>query len=131
VKTNSYMALLPMFAFACLVLPAHAADRMRAGQWVGATTVTGKTFTTSNCMAQRDVDAMNGDAQSVRGYLETTIPPEICKLTDIKVSSGQVIYTAVCRGAANVVTTTYHGNSFESTSTNGAKSEAKLVGACK
>ena len=131
-KTNGYMALLSMFAFACLALPADAADRMRAGQWVGTTTVTGKTFTTSNCMAQSDVEAMNGDAKSVRAYLETNIPPTICKLTDIKVSSGQVIYTSVCGGgAANVVTTTYHGNSFESTSTNGAKSEAKLVGACK
>jgi hypothetical protein len=35
VKTNRYVALLSMFAFACLARPADAADRMRAGQGSG------------------------------------------------------------------------------------------------
>jgi hypothetical protein len=131
-KTNRYMHLLLVFAFACLALPADAADRIRVGQWVGTTTVAGKTFTTSNCMAQSDVDAMNGDAKSVQAYLEKAIPPAICKLTDFKVNGGQVIYTSVCGGAAaNVITTTYHGDSFESADTKGTKSEGKLTGACK
>jgi hypothetical protein len=134
-KTNRYMPLISMFAFACLALPADAADRMRAGQWVGTTTAAGRTFNTSNCMAQSDVDAMNGDVESVRAYLEKVIPPAICKLTDIQVNGGQVIYTSACRaGAATVVTTVttaYHGDSFESADTKGTKSEAKLVGACK
>jgi hypothetical protein len=131
-KTNRYIAPLSMFAFACLALPAHAADRIRAGQWIGTWTGGGRTRNTSNCMTQGDADAINSDAKSVRVYLEKVIPPTICKLTDIKVDGGQVIYTSACGGgAANVVTTTYHGDSFESTDTNGAKSVAKLVGACK
>jgi hypothetical protein len=102
---------LPMLAFVCLALPAEAADRMRAGQWAGTTTIPGKTFTSSNCITQADADAMNGD---------------------IKVDDGQVIYTSKCGGgAANVTTTTYHGDSFVSSDSKGTKSEAKLMGACK
>ena len=131
-KTIRYIPLLSTFAFACVALPADAADRMRAGQWVGTTTVTSRTFNTSNCITPSDADEMNGDAKSIRTQLEKSIPPEICKLTDIKVNGGQVIYTAICKvGPPNVVTTNYHGDSFESTSTNGTKSEAKRVGACK
>ena len=75
---------------------------------------------------------MNGDVKSVRAYLEKAIPPSICKLTDIKVNGGQVIYTSACGGGtANVVTTTYHGDRSEGSSTGGAKTEAKWVGACK
>jgi hypothetical protein len=135
-KANRYIPLISMFALACLALPADAADRMSAGQWVGTTTTAaGRTFNTSNCMTQSDVDAMNGDVEAVQAYLEKVIPASICKLTDIQVNGGQIIYTSACHaGAATVVTTettTYHGNSFEAAGTNGTKSEGKLVGACK
>ena len=131
-KTNNQKTLLLTCVVACLALPAAAADRMRPGQWVGVTTVGSETFNTSACISQSDADAMNGDAKSVRAYLEKHIPAEICKLTDIKVNGGQVIYTAVCKdGAPNVVTTNHRGNSFEGTSTDGTKAVAKLTGACK
>jgi hypothetical protein len=134
-NTHRYLPLIAMLAVAGLSLPAAAADRMRVGQWVGTTTTAGRTFNSSSCMAQGDVDAMNGDAASVRAYLEKVIPPEICKLSDIRVNGDQVIYSTACQaaGAAVVttVTTTYHGNSFESVDTRGTKSEAKLVGVCK
>ena len=130
-KTNRTMPLIAMFAFACLALPVAAADRMSAGQWDGTTTVGGKPFNTSNCMAQSDVDAMNGDAKAVRAYLEKVIPPSICKLTDIQVNADQIIYTSACGSAAAVETTTYHGDSFEGADSKGTKSEGKRVGACK
>ena len=131
-KTNRTISLLSTLAFACLALPAEAADRMRTGQWTGTTTVNTKTFNTSTCVTPSDADAMNGDAKSIRTQLEKSIPPEICKLTDIKVNGSQVIYTSTCTvGAPTVVTTNYHGNSFESTSSGGTTSTAKLVGACK
>jgi hypothetical protein len=123
---------LLMLAFVCLAPPAEAADRMRAGQWAGTTTIPGKTFASSNCITQADADAMNGDVKTVQAYLETIIPPTICKLSDIKVDGGQVIYTSKCGGgAANVTTTAYHGDSFVSSDSKGTKSEAKLMGACK
>jgi len=132
-KTNYHKALLLACVFACLALPAEAADRMRAGQWDGTTTMTGgRTRPSSSCMTQSDVDALNGDVKSVRAYLEKVIPPAICKLTDIKLNGSQIIYTAVCSGSApNTVTTNYHGDRFEGTSTSGTNTEAKFVGPCK
>ena len=59
------------------------------------------------------------------------VPPSICKLSDIKVDAGKVTYTATCGAAApRVLTSTYHGDSFESVDSNGAKSVGKRVGAC-
>ena len=132
-KTNQCKALFLTCVFACLAVPAEAADRMRAGQWVGTTTMTGgRTMPSSSCMTQSDVDALNGDVKSVRAYLEKVIPAAICKLTDIKLNGSQIIYTSVCGGgAAIVVTTNYHGDRFEGTSTSGTKTEAKFVGPCK
>ena len=134
-KTNWPMPLIAMFVLACLAVSANAADRMRAGQWDATTTAAGRTFSASSCLTQKDSDAMNGDVASIRAYLETVIPPALCKLTDIQVNSDQVIYTSTCSvgatTAVTTVTTAYHGNSFESAGTNGSKSQAKLVGACK
>ena len=131
-KTNHHQALLLTCVFACLTLPAEGADRVRAGQWTGVTTMPGRTIPNSTCLSQSDADAMNGDAKSVQAYLEKIIPPGICKLTDVKVNGGQVVYTSVCAGGApNVVTTTYHGDRSEASTTNGVKTEAKWVGACK
>jgi hypothetical protein len=123
--------LLSMCSMACISQCSEAADRMRAGQWDGTWTGGGRTRTTSNCMLQSDVDAINGDARAVRTYLEKIVPPEICKLKDIQLNGTQIIYTAVCTGGKeNVITTNYHGDSFESVDTSGAKSAAKRVGAC-
>lgn len=75
---------------------------------------------------------MNGDVKSIRSYLETIIPPAICKISEIKAAGNQVLYTASCGGAApRVVTTSYHGDSFEGTDTTGTRTAAKLVGPCK
>lgn len=131
-KISSSQAVVLACVLAGMALPAFAADRVRAGQWVGTTTTKDKTYNSSNCMTQADADAMNGDAKSVQAYMEKTIPPEICKLSNFKVNGAEIVYTSVCGGTpANVVTTVYHGNSFESTTSTGTKSSAKLTGACK
>jgi len=131
-ESNRYVTVLSVLVLTCMALPAQAADRMRAGQWVGTTIVGGKTYPTSNCMSKSDADQMNGDAKAVETYLQKIIPPEACKITDVKVDDKQVKYTASCGGRApKVVTTTYHGDSFEGTDSTGAKTEGKLLGACK
>jgi hypothetical protein len=134
-KANGYMPLIAIIALAGLVASADAADRMRAGQWDATTITSARTFTASSCMTQKDSDAINGDAVSIRAYLETVIPPALCKLADIHVNGDQVIYTSTCSvgatTAVTTVTTAYHGNSFESVDTKGTKSQGKLVGACK
>jgi hypothetical protein len=134
-KTSRYLTTLSVLVFTGLALSAQAADRMRAGQWVGTTIVGGKTFSTSSCVSQSDAAGMNGDAKGVKAYLETIIPPEICKITDVKADGNQVIYTASCSGGTaktvKTVTTFYYGDRSEGTDTTGSKTEAKLVGACK
>ena len=131
-KAIRYQMPILLCAAACLALPAEAADRMRAGQWDGTWTGGGRTRATSTCISQADADAINGDAKSVRTYLETVVPPSICKLTDIKLNGSQVIYTSLCTGTKeNVITTTYHGDTFETVDSNGNTSVAKRIGACK
>jgi hypothetical protein len=131
-KLNRRLAALSLFVIACLAPAGYAADRMRAGQWVGTTIVGSKTFPTSSCISQSEADAMNGDAKAVRAYLETIIPPAICKITDVKAEGNQIIYTASCGSTASkVVTTSYHESSSEGTDSTGSKTEAKLVGPCK
>jgi hypothetical protein len=134
-KTNRYLTILSMLVFIGLALSAQAADRMRAGQWVGTTIIGGKTFSTSSCVSQSDAAAINGDAKAVQAYLQTIIPPQICTITDVRADGNQVIYTASCSGGAaktvKTVTTSYYGDRSEGTDTTGSKTEAKLVGACK
>ena len=134
-KTHRYVRSLLVVGFIGIALSAQAADRVRAGQWVGTTIVDGKTYPTSSCISQRDAAGINGDAQAVKAYLETIIPPEICKITDVKAEGIQVIYTASCSGGTKktvkTVTTSYYGDRSEGTDTSGSKIEAKLVGACK
>src|ERR1700704_1248186 len=121
--------------FIGLGVSSQAGDRVRAGQWVGTTIVGGKTYPTSSCVSQSDAAAINGDAQAVKAYLETIIPPEICKITDVKADGNQVIYTASCSGGTaktmKTWTTSYYGNRSEGTDSSGGKTGAKLVGACK
>ena len=131
-KTNRCLTILSMLAFIGFALSAQAADRMRAGEWVGTTIFAGKTFPTTSCISRSDADGMNGDAKAVKAYLETIIPPEICKITDVRADGNQVIYTASCGGdASKTVTTSYHGDHSAGTDSTGSKTEAKLVGACK
>jgi hypothetical protein len=127
-----HRTLFLFFTVACVALPAHGAERMRAGQWDGTWTGGGRTRATSNCISPADAVAINGDAKAIRGYLEQIIPPAICTLSDIKVSGDKVTYTSLCTGAKeNVITTTYHGDSFESVDSSGNTSVAKRTGACK
>jgi hypothetical protein len=134
-RTNRNVIGLLVLMSIGLGLSAQAADRVRPGQWVGTTIVGGKTYPTSSCVSQSDAAGMNGDAKAVKAYLETIIPPQICKLTDVKADGNQVIYTASCSGGATktvkTVTTSYYGNRSEGTDSGGGKTEAKLVGACK
>ena len=126
------LLIVSTLLFASLGLTALVADRVRSGQWVGTTIVGGKTYPTSSCVSPSDTLALNGDAKAVQGYLEKIIPPEICKITDVKVDGGQIVYTASCgKGGSKVVTTTYHGDHSEGTDSTGGKTEARLVGPCK
>ena len=129
---NRYLAGVALLLLASLGVSALAADRVRPGQWVGTTVAGGVTYPTSSCLSPSDAAALNGDAKAVQGYLESLIPREICKITDVKVDGSQIVYTASCgRSGTKVVTTSYHGDRLEGTDSTGGKTEAKRVGPCK
>jgi hypothetical protein len=121
--------------FIAPALGAQAADRVRAGHWVGTTIVGGKTYPTSSCVSPSDAAEINGDAEVVKAYLETIIPPEICKLTDVRADGNRIVYTASCSGggvkSTKTVTTSYYGDRSDGADSAGGKTEAKLVGPCK
>jgi hypothetical protein len=126
--THTLLILCGMFS----ALPAQAGDRMRPGLWVGTTVAGGRSYPSSSCVSQADAIAMNGDAKSVQGYLQRIIPVESCAVSGVKVDGSQITYAATCGGQpARVVTTVYHGTSFEGTDSSGSKTEAKLAGTCK
>ena len=124
--------LLGACAFGCLTVATAAANRVRAGQWETTLTIAGRGVSRSTCLSQADADAINGDAQSIKAYAERVSTPAACKVTDVKIVGDQVVVTSVCaEGKQNVGTTTYHGDTFETVNTNGAKSQSKWIGACK
>jgi hypothetical protein len=131
-NAHPFAPALWALALCGLALPALAADRMRPGQWTASTVASGKTYASSTCVTPADAEAMNGDAKAVRTVLEKSVPPEVCKLSDVKPDGNRIVYKSACTGAApTVVTTTYHGDSFESTTSTGVTSNGKLTGACK
>jgi hypothetical protein len=131
-KTISHWVLLWASAVACLAVAAEAANRVRAGQWEMTVMVAGREVSRSTCLSQADADAINGDARSIKEYAERVSSPAGCKVTDVTINGNQIIVTSVCAaGKQNVGTTTYHGDSFETVNTNGAKSQSKWVGPCK
>lgn len=131
-KRNRALTTFVSISLGCLALQAVAADRMRPGQWVGTTVTAGRTFPSSNCVTQADADAINGDATAIAAYMAKTIPPEICRISDIKAQGGQVVYTASCgKLPPRIVTTSYRGDSSEGSDNTGTTTAAKLVGPCK
>jgi len=131
-KTQYHRVLLAAGLLACFGLVAEAADRVRPGQWELTITVAGRTIAKSTCMTQRDADAINGDAQSIKAYAEKVSAPAACKVTNVTINGDQVVVTSVCASEQeNVGTTTYHGDRFETVNTNGTTSHAKWVGVCK
>jgi Protein of unknown function (DUF3617) len=131
-KTNPHASMVLTCLLAAVAIPAQAADRVRAGQWETSVDVGGRVMSRSACLSPADADAMNGDAKSFRAAVEKATAPSGCKVTDVKISGNQVSVTSVCgSGKESVGTTTYHGDSFETVNTNGAKAQSKWVGACK
>ncbi len=131
IKSNLFFPLCLLAVLIFLTLPAHAANRVRAGQWEVTINLMGHEVTRSKCFSQSEADALNGDAASIKAYVEHEISPAGCHVKDVKISGDVVSVTSVCSGKTDIGKTIYHGDSFESENTNGAKSHAKWVGVCK
>lgn len=130
-STRTLWACLTICSAAVLALPAHAAQRVRAGQWQVSMEIAGRTLVRPMCLTQADADAINGDAASIKAYSEPHNAKAGCKVLDVKIDGQQVTVRSVCaNGKENVGTTTYHGDRYETTHSGGVKSQGKWLGAC-
>jgi hypothetical protein len=111
-----------------------AADRVRTGQWETTMTIgQGKPTVTTHCITPREAELMNGDAAALRKYVEESTAQKTkgrCAVRSVVVEGNRTIVTIACGKTQVVGTTTYHGDHYESSSSNGTKLVGKRLGAC-
>jgi hypothetical protein len=113
---------------------AAAADRVQAGQW--ETTMTGfgpKPIVSKSCITAADAKLMNGDLASLRKYVEKSTASAMkgrCAVKNVTLNGNRTVVTIACGKTEVAATTTYSGNRYESTSTNGTSMKGKRLGAC-
>jgi len=113
---------------------AFAAVRVQPGQWqLTMTTGAGAPVVTTHCITPEEAASMNGDAATLRKYVEDSTAKNTrgrCSVKDVRVEGNRTIVTIACGKTEVVGTTTYHGDHYESTSSNGTKLAGKRIGAC-
>ena len=129
-KTFSTSLLLSIAMLALTVAAARAADRVQPGQWETTITAGARDRVLKSCVTAAEANAANGDEKMFRASVVKTAEDAGCTVKDVKVSGNQVTSDATCGGMQATSTTTYHGDWYEQTSSNGTKVRAKRVGAC-
>lgn len=113
---------------------AAAADRVRAGQWETTMTLSsGKPMVTKYCITPREARSMSGDEATLRQYLTESTAANTkgrCALKGVTLKDDQTIVTIACGSTEVVTSTTYAGDRYESSSSNGAKVEGRRLGDC-
>lgn len=113
---------------------AAAADRVQAGQWETTMTVgSAKPVVTKYCITAGEARAMNGDLATLRKYLEESTAANTkgrCSVKNVALNGNKTVVTIACGKTEVVGTTTYHGNHYESTSSNGSSVTGKRIGNC-
>ena len=129
-KTFSTSLLLSIAMLALTVAAARAADRVQPGQWETTITAGARGRVLKSWVTAAEANLANGDEKTFQQSVVKTAEDAGCTVRDVKVSGNQVISDATCGGHQNTSTTTYHGDWYEQTSSNGTKVHAKRVGAC-
>jgi hypothetical protein len=133
-KQRPFSFLLVACTASWLAGTTSAAERIQAGAWEQTLAIGGKTITRPQCISQSDADAINGDAASIRGWLEKLSLPieKVCTIKAVKISGNTVTVTKSCPdGRESVGTTTYYGDHYETVNSVGIKSEGRRIGPCK
>jgi hypothetical protein len=76
---------------------------------------------------------MNGDLATLRKYVEDSTAKNTrgrCVVKSVAVKGNQTTVAIACGKTEVVATTTYHGDHYESLSSNGTKIAGKRIGAC-
>ena len=101
-----------------------------ARQWETTITAGARDRVLKSCVTAAEANLANGDEKTFQQSVVKTAEDAGCTVRDVKVSGNQVISDATCGGHQNTSTTTYHGDWYEQTSSNGTTVRAKRVGAC-
>ena len=113
---------------------AAAADRVQAGEWETKMTIgTGKPIVTKYCITPDEARSMNGDEATLRKYLVESTAEKTggrCLIRTVTLKDDVTTVAIVCGKTEVVTSTTYQGNRYESSSSNGAKVAGKRLGAC-
>ena len=129
-KNISTSVLLSIAMLALMPAEARAADRVQPGQWETTITAGARDRVLKSCVTAAEANVANGDEKTFRASMVKTAEDAGCTVKDVKVSGNQVTSDATCGGMQATSTTTYHGDWYEQTSSNGTKVRAKRVGAC-
>ncbi|HEV7239258.1 MAG TPA: DUF3617 family protein [Thermoanaerobaculia bacterium] len=128
---------ITLFSSAILLLGATnaaAADRVQAGQWETTMTLgTAKPMVTKYCITTREARLMSGDLATLRKYLEESTAANTkgrCAVKNVELNGNRTVVTLVCGKTEVVGTTTYHGDRYESSSSDGTTVAGKRLGNC-
>jgi hypothetical protein len=130
--------VLTLVASAALLLHvsnAMAADRVQPGDWETTLTMPNvKPMVSKHCITPAEAKLMNGDLPALRKYVEDSTAKNTrgrCVVRSVAVKGNQTTVAIACGKTEVVATTTYHGDRYESTSSNGTKIAGKRLGSCK
>ncbi|HEV2042923.1 MAG TPA: DUF3617 family protein [Casimicrobiaceae bacterium] len=129
-KNVSTSVVLSVAIIALTVAEARAADRVQPGQWETTISAGGQNRVMTSCVTAAEVSAANGDEKTFQASVVKTAQDAGCTVKDIKVSGNQVTSDVTCGGQQSTSMTTFHGDSYEQTSSNGTTVRGKRVGAC-
>jgi len=114
---------------------ALGADRVQPGQWETSMTMgSGKPAVTTHCITADEAKLMNGDVATLRRYVEQSTAKHTagrCVVKNVEIQENRTMVTIACGKTSVTSTTTYHGDHYESSSSNGTRLLGKRLGACK
>ena len=111
-----------------------AAERVQPGEWETTMTM-GSTqpMVGKYCITAAEAKSMSGDLATLRTYLEESTRNNTdgrCSLKDVALTGNRTVVTIACGKTEVTNTTTYHGDRYESASSNGSSVAGKRLGAC-
>ncbi len=126
--------LLAVLLTCATTLAAAAADRVQAGQWeTNMTSGSAKPIVGKYCISAAEAKAMSGDVATLRKYVEESTKANTagrCTVKAVALNGDRTVITIACGKTEITNTTTYRGDRFESTSSNGTIVAGKRLGAC-
>jgi hypothetical protein len=128
--TRTLAALLLVVAATAVT----AADRVQQGQWqTTMTSGSAKPTVTTHCITADEAKFMNSDAATLRKWVEQSTAKNTrgrCAVKSVEVAGNRTVVAIACGKTVVTGTTTYHGDRYESSSSNGTKMVGRRVGAC-